>query len=907
MAEDSTEQVEVGDAPPDEVDQSQNPTDIATDEAADASRDVAGADDTTAAPQEQLSETEAGQTEPSATSETEADETEPSETEPVETEPSDSEQSETEAGEADSEQSVPARRFSRSQVLIGSLSAVAVLSMVGGWTWWFLADHHGVPENGIQTALDYLDQRNAQDQALHAALVLKKAGFRDQSFPGAASYVLGIATFRKTQSGSDTSADKHYRQVVEALRNAKRHLVPESRQPELAYALGVSLFELEEFGRARKWLEDAVETYARGRVVATLRLIDIYVDSNDSVAFRKAQRLNAELKNETSLTPAQEKRRRVQEVRTLLAVGDKQQTQAAIQTLFDESDDQSHWELTLIHARALMSAGEMAQAMDLLSELRRQPRMDEWLKRRAAYLVGLCHERQGHVDAAISEYKQTVRSYRETQEGAAASLAAADLLRGKQRDEEAILAYKTALTLSRGPGDFYNRWIAFAAFRKRIERAWNSWVENEQFAEAIELTVMMPPLFDATEAQHLKARANELWAEHLEQKMLVAPYRNYAEQIAELRSRWRESGLAYAKLSELRSESTTYSAICLKSAEHLAQSHDFENALQQLSLHLQSAPTPSIAAQVLLGEIYLNQDNLDQAIRVLHRVLEAKTTDPAIYQGQLLLGRCFIEKHDWDQAESVWRAMIDSNQLGPTALEWRLVRMEQAKLQYFRGVRAIKQSGTQEDPAEKTRLQSEAIDLWSLAAESFQEQIARDPDAAETPELRYLCAKSLQLVTQEMDRQLKGEKIANARKKIQQEMEQKLNDALLQLLTLRRDFSKLEKLGRLKPIDQTMLKDCYFEIGHLYFALSTVDSRHCEDANAAYLTAINKYPADLQIIPAYVRRMNCYRSRGRLAEARGMLEQAKVDLRRIPDDTFVQSRSELTRDDWLAWLNRLGP
>ena len=37
------------------------------------------------------------------------------------------------------------------------------------------------------------------------------------------------------------------------------------------------------------------------------------------------------------------------------------------------------------------------------------------------------------------------------------------------------------------------------------------------------------------------------------------------------------------------------------------------------------------------------------------------------------------------------------------------------------------------------------------------------------------------------------------------------------------------------------------------------------------------------------------------------LEQAKVDLRRISDDTVVQSRSELTRDDWLAWLNRLGP
>ncbi|MEO2032675.1 MAG: tetratricopeptide repeat protein, partial [Planctomycetaceae bacterium] len=754
---------------------------------------------------------------------------------------------------------------------------------------------------------DHLDQRNAQDEALHAALVLKKADYRDPGFPGAASYVLGIATFRKTQSGSDTSADKHYRQVVHALRDAQRHRIPESRQPELAYALGISLFELQEFGRARKWLEDAVETYALGRVVAVLRLTDIYVDSNDSAAFRKAKRLNSELKNDTSLTPAQEQRRRVQEVRILLAVGDKQQTQAAIQTLLDESADQSNWELKVIHARALMSEGEMAQAMNLLSELRRQPRMDDWLSRRAAYLVGLCHEQQGHVDAAISEYKQTVRSYRETQEGAAASLAAADLLRGKQRDEEAILAYKTALTLSRGPGDFYNRWIAFSAFRKRIERAWNSWVENGQFAEAIELTVMMPPLFDATEAQHLKARANELWAEHLERQMLVAPYRNYAEQTAELRSRWRESGLAYATLAELRSESTTYSAICLKSAEHLAKSHDFENALQQLSLHLQSAPTPSIAAQVLLGEIYLNRDNLDQAIRVLHRVLEAKSTDPAIYRGQLLLGRCFVEKQDWDQAESVWRAVIDSNQLGPTALEWRLVRMEQAKLQYFRGIRAIKQSGTQTDPVEQTRLQSEAIDLWSLAAESFQEQIARDPDAVETPELRYLCAKSLQLLTQEMDRQLKGEKIANARKKIQQEMEQKLDDALVQLLTLRRNFSKLEKQGRLNPIHQTMLKDCHFEIGHLYFALSTVDSRYCEDANEAYLTAINKYPTDLQIIPAYVRRMNCFRSQGQLAEARGMLEQAKVDLRRISDDTFVQSRSELTRDDWLAWLNRLGP
>ena len=103
-----------------------------------------------------------------------------------------------------------------------------------------------------------------------------------------------------------------------------------------------------------------------------------------------------------------------------------------------------------------------------------------------------------------------------------------------------------------------------------------------------------------------------------------------------------------------------------------------------------------------------------------------------------------------------------------------------------------------------------------------------------------------------------------------------------------------------------MLRDCHFEIGHMFFGLSKIDASYCDDVNGAYLAAINKYPQDLQILPAYVRRMACFRRRGRLTEARGMLEQAKVDLRRIPDHRFAESRSELTREDWLVWLNRLG-
>jgi len=884
MAEDSLEQVDVDDPPADEADGSPDAVAVETDDSVEAAADVT---DPSADP--------AGDAEP-------ADPDPPADAAAAEAEPA------TEAAESDEavDASSAAPRFSRSQIVVGALVAVSLLSMIAGWTWWFVADHHGVPDNGIQTALDLLDQGDAYAEAVEAALILKKADFRDPSFPGAATYVLGIAAFWAEQAEPATDQDKVYQRVVDDLQSAQEHLIPDARRPELAYVLGTSLFRLGSFGRARKWLEEAVETYPAAHVSTALQLTDIYVDSHDSASIRKAQQLNTELKQAAGLTALQQQRRGLQEARILLALGNKQQTQSAIQQLLEASGEQVNWELTLIRVRALMNEGELAQAMALLAEMQVQPRMDEWFSRRASYLIGLCHERQGHVDAAISEYKQTVRSYRETQEGAAASLAAADLLRGKQRDEEAILAYKTALSLSSGPADFYNRWIAVDEFRKRIERAWNAWVGQKQFAEAIELTATMSPLFEEAEAQHLNARANELWAEHLQRQMQVAPYRNYAERVDELRGRWRKSGLAYAKLAELRSDSTSYSAICLQSAEHLAKSQDYETALEQLSLHLQSAPVPSVASQVLLGEVYLNMDDMDKAIRVLRRIINSKTTDPAVYRGQLLLGRCFFEKQNWDQAESIWRGMIAANQLGPAAVEWRLVRMELARMRYFRGIKTANQGVAATEPEEQTRLKSEARNLWEQAVDAFREHIDRYPNAAETPEVRYLYAKSQQLLTQQLDDQLQREKIENARKKIEAEIGQRLKVAVAQLMILRRDLTDLEQRGRLNPLGQTMLRDCHFEIGHMFFGLSKIDASYCDDVNGAYLAAINKYPQDLQILPAYVRRMACFRRRGRLTEARGMLEQAKVDLRRIPDHRFAESRSELTREDWLVWLNRLG-
>ena len=106
--------------------------------------------------------------------------------------------------------------------------------------------------------------------------------------------------------------------------------------------------------------------------------------------------------------------------------------------------------------------------------------------------------------------------------------------------------------------------------------------------------------------------------------------------------------------------------------------------------------------------------------------------------------------------------------------------------------------------------------------------------------------------------------------------------------------------GRRRP---AILRNCYFGRADALF-----DQGKYDEAIQAYSAATNRYQHDPESLEAYVQIASCHRRLGRISEARGTLEQARVVLQRIrPDADFAQT-TRLARQDWvqlLDWLRTL--
>ena len=72
--------------------------------------------------------------------------------------------------------------------------------------------------------------------------------------------------------------------------------------------------------------------------------------------------------------------------------------------------------------------------------------------------------------------------------------------------------------------------------------------------------------------------------------------------------------------------------------------------------------------------------------------------------------------------------------------------------------------------------------------------------------------------------------------------------------------------------------------------------------------ATNRYQHDPESLEAYVQIASCHRREGRISEACGTLEQARVVLQRIRPDADFDRTTRLSRQDWvhlLDWLRTL--
>ena len=146
------------------------------------------------------------------------------------------------------------------------------------------------------------------------------------------------------------------------------------------------------------------------------------------------------------------------------------------------------------------------------------------------------------LENAITFYERTVEQFERTHEALAARFGLAEAYRKLGRNEEALESYAAVLGSIRRPSRFRNRWISLKRLREIVLEAWNSWIEQGFYQEAIDLAELMSPAIPRDEAHELVARPINAGPNISKGRSPNSPPINRPTRREELKLRWKRAG-----------------------------------------------------------------------------------------------------------------------------------------------------------------------------------------------------------------------------------------------------------------------------------------------------------------------------------------------------------------------------
>jgi len=188
------------------------------------------------------------------------------------------------------------------------------------------------------------------------------------------------------------------------------------------------------------------------------------------------------------------------------------------------------------------------------------------------------------------------------------------------------------------------------------------------------------------------------------------------------------------------------------------------------------------------------------------------------------------------------------------------------------------------------------------ALRTLNEAVERYPTAPQANEARFKIAESHRHSAKLPRKRRASVTIETSRAALDRQMQDQLQAAINGYSNL---ISRLSEQpdAQLWPTEESILRNCYFGRADALFDLEKYD-----EAIQAYSAATNRYQHDPESLEAYVQIASCHRRQGRISEARGTLEQARVVLQRIRPDANFARTTRLARQDWihlLEWLRTL--
>lgn len=504
----------------------------------------------------------------------------------------------------------------------------------------------------------------------------------------------------------------------------------------------------------------------------------------------------------------------------------------------------------------------------------------------------------------------------------AAGLVEAEMLFSQGRPEESVTAaWRTARMAAAWHSE---PWLGMATVEKRLLRLQQQFVEAEEFAMAVEVAGSYAPLITESAAVQLQSETLVQWAEHDLARSRDRTGEESRRLAKSARLTFRKAGRAYARLAKLRKITRSYAADLWACANYLSRGQDYENAVKIYQTYLLTEDT-KLRPEALAGLAYalLSMEDIEGCIDTCKLCLVEFPQHPAAYKARQTASLAYLEQGDFAKAKAMLEENLYHESLTPRSDVWRDSLFALGQLLYKEASLAALTTDDAPAPTEEITEVAAADDEAStevgeprpttdpsrqqqaLILQTIQkltEATTRYPQSPQAIHAYHTIARAHRQAAREPQRKLAVETIASRRATLVKEVEGHLHASLdAHDEVIRRLTSDTQR--DLDPLDQAMLQNSYFARGELLF-----DLQRFEDAIAAYSSATNRFQHEPAALEAYVRIASCYRRLDRPVEARGTIEQARIVLSRMPEDTKFERTTRHNRDQWevlLTWMAKL--
>lgn len=811
--------------------------------------------------------------------------------------------------ESSPEQSAPASRFARlprplraplEWLFKGRVRAAVVLgaclaSVAGAIVGWTLLGKAPPVEKKVTLAM-CLEAVDNGSYARAAALAKKLEANGDSSLAkkSGLAYIAGVSAaseagrIKGQTSLEQKSRAEEYTCAARYLEESRELGFPEGHEAEGCYWLGKSLYLGGRISAARDAMEEAISLDCREKSEMHRLLAEAWLRGENADLSRAAAQNEAYLSDD-NLSPESRNAAIAQWASALIGQGRIDEGAAALAKLPPEAKRAApamvvQARILMHEAKTLATKGDETAAKEktrraiaLLRKAAQTDAGDTGAAEAAMYLIGVCFLEANDPRAALAQFQRTRRIHGDREEGAAASLQEADLLRRENDWAGALAAYERGLESAAAPDEYANPWIPLNELRTRAKSLLQAMFDKKEFGECIEAAKVFRPVFGKSRALELTAQTHEAWSKDLFGRAEGLPPAKADSLQREARAHLRQAGDIRAELAELDRMTRQYCDRLWSAASSHFQGRDYRKAIAELDTYLQNESQRRRAgALVMQGEAMLALNRLDDAIAALTECIDYHPKDVASFRARLLLAQAWAEKGEPLRAEAFLVENLTGDLLTPAGKEWRDSLFQLGDLLHAEGRHAD-------------------------AIARLDEALNRYPDAPQAFSARYLLAHSRLVMASAAKDELERDLSAEQRAARQQQFTENLAAAEKLYREIREISLRRESRESLRPHEAAIARNAVFALGEIL-----TDQGDFPAAIKMYYAAANRSLDRPEALSAYLEIARLYRRLGKAIESKTTIEQAKVLLASLKADANIEETTNYNRTQWAELLDGLG-